>query len=367
MRVQMGEGVADSRKGLFSTHAATIAKTLKGAHVTLQARSEADVDPALIRKRLEESGGSRYSINKEAPSKPSAPAPVGSSYVPVGRPDIASLTAKAKKEEPVGPVGTSYEPKHNELANIRAAVSAKKEEPIAPVGSAYEPKHNELANIRASLGGQRKEEPVEPVGTAYETKHNELANIRAAQNKAPATSSGGSKPFSSLTRPSAVTAPDQTSTNITSPIEGDEPHLSGVKAFSSRTATPVPTKAADSRERPEAVGTSYTPVSLGRPGKLGNRWNPGGAAQEETSAAPASRNVSSGKMTWSERQAETKRKQEEEDQRTRELSGQAAPKQQVTMPLGPKDDSEDEPEEEEVAAPPARMFDNFLLVYWCAS
>lgn len=321
----MGEGVADARKGMFSTHAATVAKTLKGAHVTLQARSEADVDPDLIRKRLQESGGSRYSIHKEAPVKMSAPAPVGSAYVPVGRPDIASLTAKAKKEEPIEPVGTSYEPKRNELASIRAA--------------------------------QNRAIPTPP---------------------APTTPAAPPAPFSSLTRPAAVTAPAQSSTNVISPIDSSESHISPPKAFSSRTATPVPsnlvapsapsiTKASEARERPEAVGTSYTPVSLGKPGKLGNRWNPGAAAQETPSSTPsfgANRNVSSGsggKMTWSERQAAAKKQAEAEDAKSRNL-GQTAPppsapppppmpgRSQISMPLGA--DSDNDQEEEEGAPPP---------------
>lgn len=66
--MQLGEGVPDSRKGLFPSHSTAVAKFLKGcvgcsvggastdqcmharSHITLQARSEADVAPAHILK-----------------------------------------------------------------------------------------------------------------------------------------------------------------------------------------------------------------------------------------------------------------------------------------------------------------------------
>lgn len=333
---QLGAGVPDSRKGIFSTHAATITKTLKGAHVTIQARSDEDVTPELIRKRLEESGGSRYSINKEAPVKMSAPAPVGSAYVPVGRPDIASLTAKAPRPEAPTKVGTAYESKRDELASIRAAQDRPIPTPPAPTTPSP---------------------PAAPF-KAPSAPFNSL-------NRSSGPSTGA---FSSLTRPSAVTAPTQFANTITSPIEDSSDQAPEPKALSSRVSSPAPPKASESRERPEAVGTAYEPVSLGKPGKLGNRWNFAGNQQDNKPSVPSpmstGRNVSSGgKLTWSERQAQAKKLQEEEDARASggfQASETAAPvappapsigRSQISMPLGADSDEEPEQEEEEESIP----------------
>lgn len=104
------------------------------AHVVLQARSEADIDPSLIRKRVSESSGAKYSVHSEpAQQKLERPAPVGSSYKPIGRPDIAAMqaggggapAATAAPEK----TGTDWKPRHNELEEIRkkAAEDAKRE------------------------------------------------------------------------------------------------------------------------------------------------------------------------------------------------------------------------------------------------
>ncbi len=101
------------------------------------------------------------------------------------------------------------------------------------------------------------------------------------------------------------------------------------------TSTPAPMEpskpATDDRIAP--VGTAYEPVKLATPGKLSNRWNPGGAQQSSPEApstggsikdrmaafsgagatSPSAPQPSGKKLTWSERQAETKRQKEEEE------------------------------------------------------
>lgn len=94
--------------------------------MVIQARAEADVEASHIMKRVAESGGSKYSTHQEAPQKMERPAPVGTNYTPIGRPDIASMTAKAKPEAaPV--VGTAWTPRHNELQDIRAKAQQDKQ------------------------------------------------------------------------------------------------------------------------------------------------------------------------------------------------------------------------------------------------
>lgn len=103
-----GDGVPEARKGLFYSHSAAVASFLKGSHVVISARNEvrrparplharshrpaqSDVSPALIMSRVEAASGAKYSAHKEAPRRSEPIAPVGTNYVPVGRPDIDSL------------------------------------------------------------------------------------------------------------------------------------------------------------------------------------------------------------------------------------------------------------------------------------
>lgn len=72
----MGEGVPESKKGLYPSHSAAVAKFLKGYHISIQARGESDVIPSHILKRVADSSGAKYSVHNEAAQKYQAPAPV---------------------------------------------------------------------------------------------------------------------------------------------------------------------------------------------------------------------------------------------------------------------------------------------------
>jgi hypothetical protein len=72
----LGEGVPDARKGFFPSHSAAVAKHLSGAHVTIQARSEEDVVPKDIVKKVSDASGARYSVHNEPAQKFQAPKPV---------------------------------------------------------------------------------------------------------------------------------------------------------------------------------------------------------------------------------------------------------------------------------------------------
>ncbi|KAK2166215.1 hypothetical protein NP493_1329g00028 [Ridgeia piscesae] len=75
-----GEGVPELKKGKYAHHASDVAFLLRGAHVTINARSEDDVDEDAIKDQVSKASGSNYSIHKEKP-KPQPPIkPVGSVY-----------------------------------------------------------------------------------------------------------------------------------------------------------------------------------------------------------------------------------------------------------------------------------------------
>ncbi|XP_078141266.1 drebrin-like b isoform X1 [Centroberyx gerrardi] len=77
-----GEGVKDARKGLCANHVSSMANFLKGAHVTINARAEEDVEPEVIMQKVAKASGANYSFHKESSRfQDSSPqGPVGSVY-----------------------------------------------------------------------------------------------------------------------------------------------------------------------------------------------------------------------------------------------------------------------------------------------
>ncbi|XP_038016429.1 drebrin-like protein isoform X3 [Motacilla alba alba] len=102
-----GEGVNDVRKGACANHVSTVASFLKGAHVTINARAEEDVEPELIMEKVAKASGANYSFHKESSKfQDSGPqAPVGSVYQKtnamseIKRVNKDNFWAKAEKDE----------------------------------------------------------------------------------------------------------------------------------------------------------------------------------------------------------------------------------------------------------------------------
>ncbi|XP_075031130.1 drebrin-like protein isoform X2 [Calonectris borealis] len=102
-----GEGVNDVRKGACANHVSTVANFLKGAHVTINARAEEDVEPDLIMEKVAKASGANYNFHKESSKfQDSGPqAPVGSVYQKtnamseIKRVNKDNFWAKAEKDE----------------------------------------------------------------------------------------------------------------------------------------------------------------------------------------------------------------------------------------------------------------------------
>ncbi|XP_040201987.1 drebrin-like protein isoform X2 [Rana temporaria] len=76
-----GEGVKDARKGVCANHVSTMANFLKGAHVTINARADEDVEPEVIMDKVGKASGANYNFHKESSRGSDAPqGPVGSVY-----------------------------------------------------------------------------------------------------------------------------------------------------------------------------------------------------------------------------------------------------------------------------------------------
>ncbi|XP_053464404.1 drebrin-like protein [Nycticebus coucang] len=102
-----GEGVNDVRKGACASHVSTMANFLKGAHVTINARAEEDVEPECIMEKVAKASGANYSFHRESGrfQDVGPQAPVGSVYQKtnavseIKRVGKDSFWAKAEKEE----------------------------------------------------------------------------------------------------------------------------------------------------------------------------------------------------------------------------------------------------------------------------
>ncbi|XP_053574112.1 drebrin-like protein [Bombina bombina] len=76
-----GEGVNDVRKGACANHVRTMANFLKGAHVTVNARSDEDVEPESIMQKVGKASGANYNFHRETSRAADVPqGPVGSVY-----------------------------------------------------------------------------------------------------------------------------------------------------------------------------------------------------------------------------------------------------------------------------------------------
>ncbi|XP_041815979.1 drebrin-like protein B [Chelmon rostratus] len=76
-----GEGVKDSRKGLSANHVSSMANFLRGAHVTINARGEEDVEPDAVLEKVAKASGANFNFHKQTQGYRDAPrGPVGSVY-----------------------------------------------------------------------------------------------------------------------------------------------------------------------------------------------------------------------------------------------------------------------------------------------
>ncbi|XP_059359160.1 drebrin-like b isoform X2 [Carassius carassius] len=102
-----GEGVKDTRKGQCANHVSSMANFLKGAHVTINARAEEDVEPEAIMQKVAKASGANYSFHKESNRfRDSGPqGPVGSVYQKtnamseIKRTNKDTFWAQAEKDE----------------------------------------------------------------------------------------------------------------------------------------------------------------------------------------------------------------------------------------------------------------------------
>ncbi|KAL1883839.1 hypothetical protein VTK73DRAFT_7627 [Phialemonium thermophilum] len=86
-----GGGVPERTKGYFTSHLAAVSKTLHGYHVQITARSDADLDPETIIRKVADASGAKYTAGGSTPSPSSAgSAPPAVAKKPVFTPTTSS-------------------------------------------------------------------------------------------------------------------------------------------------------------------------------------------------------------------------------------------------------------------------------------
>ncbi|KAH6610889.1 hypothetical protein Trco_000909 [Trichoderma cornu-damae] len=212
-----GGGVPERTKGYFTSHLAAVSKILHGYHVQITARSDSDLEPASIMRKVADASGAKYSAGSSAGAVASAPPPVKAKPVftpssSAGRPVDPLLAARSKKDASVDAdgwgadappvtrtqiekVAPAYQPTKVNMAEL----TSQKPEPSrfsgaprqdnAPsdvVGGGYQPVGKvDIAAIRAQAQKTGDDRPT-PVKGAYEPVGKvDIAAIRAKAQKPP--------------------------------------------------------------------------------------------------------------------------------------------------------------------------------------
>ncbi|KMU81260.1 hypothetical protein CISG_02637 [Coccidioides immitis RMSCC 3703] len=226
-----GEGVPERTKGYFTSHLAAVSKLLHGYHVQITARSDRDLTPESIVRKVSDSSGAKYSAATAAPpvaagpkppvaSKPAfTPTRVGGSF----RPLAGTHRAAGAKNEPVDEDGwgadapqvtrtqlekvqPAYQPTKvniKELMSQKSSTtssygqeSSNKSSPSNVVKGGYQPIGKvDIAEIRrqAREAGEIRDDRPEPVKGSYQPVGKiDIAAIRAkARGGEPHSSSSG--------------------------------------------------------------------------------------------------------------------------------------------------------------------------------
>ncbi|PHH73829.1 hypothetical protein CDD80_3542 [Ophiocordyceps camponoti-rufipedis] len=211
-----GGGVPERTKGYFTSHTAAVAKVLHGYHVQITARSDSDLEPESIMKKVSDASGAKYSTSGAGGVSSSAPPPVKSK--PVFTPTASSsgrvvdpiVAARSRRDDSVDADGwgadappvtrtaiekvePAYRPTKVNMAELTKqkpessrADSAGRDEDASEdvVRGGYQPVGKvDIAAIRAAASNKNDDRPV-PVKGAYEPVGKvDIAAIRAKAQK----------------------------------------------------------------------------------------------------------------------------------------------------------------------------------------
>ncbi|KAI0913174.1 hypothetical protein F4823DRAFT_578292 [Ustulina deusta] len=214
-----GGGVPERTKGYFTSHLNAVSKVLHGYHVQITARTDADLEPTNILKKVADASGANYTAGGSAPVKAKGPPPAlkskpvfaASSGATISfNPIIAARNASLRQKKgddgwgddapPVSrseiqKVQSAYKPTKVNIDELRSQKQAPSkfnggaranfdEGPSDVIGGSYKPVGKvDIAAIRAAAKEQKDDRPA-PVKGAYEPVGKvDIAAIRSKAQK----------------------------------------------------------------------------------------------------------------------------------------------------------------------------------------
>ncbi|WFD00630.1 actin binding protein [Malassezia yamatoensis] len=271
-----GEGVPENKKGLFASHSATVAQYFQAYHVSINARTDEDLVPAAILRKVLDSSGSKYGAASSMQS--SKIEPVGTNYRPIGTPDIRKMQSEATND-PIQPTGTNYVSAREEIQQLRQGIlgksTATQPPPLAPrPAQAPQPTHS-----------------------------------RPAPTPGPRISAGAAGSTGAAQVPQPVSTGKKQAGEPSKPV----PVMPARPTESAAPASAEVQKPADD-DKIQPVGTAYQPVSLGRPGKLSaDRTKLFSSTAIEPPSQPVRRGPTNA-LSWTQRQEAAKKEAQAEAQ-----------------------------------------------------
>ncbi|KAL2261845.1 hypothetical protein VTK26DRAFT_3165 [Humicola hyalothermophila] len=151
-----GGGVPERTKGYFTSHSAAVSKILHGYHVQITARSDADLVPEDIVRKVADASGAKYSAGESAPAPAAPPPPVAKKPVftpaaSASRSTFNPLVAqRARKQESTDDDGWGAD---------APPVTRTEIEKVAP---AYKPTKVDIASLRKNNDDSRSSGPTKP-------------------------------------------------------------------------------------------------------------------------------------------------------------------------------------------------------------
>src|SRR3569833_383887 len=268
-----GGGVPERTKGYFTSHTAAVAKVLHGYHVQITARSDADLEPGSIMKKVSDASGAKYTAGGSAPMS-AGPPPVAKKpgFTPTALSAASNplIAARNRKQDNVDDDGwgadappvtrtqlekveSAYKPTKVNMAELTkqrpepprfgGGGNAQEEASGDVVRGGYQPVGKvDIAAIRAAAKSTQDDRPTTVKGAYEPVGKVDIAAIRArAQKPAEEDDAAAPEPSRSLADRSAAFSQPQSERLTTLPKPRVANKFGGASSF---TGTKAPTPGA---------------------------------------------------------------------------------------------------------------------------
>ncbi|KAI9171950.1 Drebrin-like protein [Paramyrothecium foliicola] len=263
-----GGGVPERTKGYFTSHLAAVAKILHGYHVQITARSDSDLEPDSVMRKVADASGAKYSSSSAGAAAAAAPPPIKSK--PVFTPTTSStarnplVSARSQRGENVDEDGwgadappvtrseiqkveSAYKPTKVNMAELTkqkpepsrfTGAPRQDDGPSDVVKGGYQPIGKvDIAAIRAQAQKSGDDRPTTVKGAYEPVGKVDIAAIRAKAQK-PAAEEEAAEPKAFSDRSAAFSQPSQSERLTSLPKPKVANKFGGASSF---TGTKAPT------------------------------------------------------------------------------------------------------------------------------